>query len=153
MPNNVCNVFITPLPGEKSVKKYITKAERKMQAVCEEIKNGVIKKRGFNLGSRALGLIQGVFYPVLEKIGADRVWIGDSCARCNLCVSVCPMNLIPTKLATSARSQGWETFEKYHPLACVECGCCTYGCPATIPIVQLIRVGKIEMNKQKKPAG
>ena len=92
MPNNVCNVFITPLANEKSVEKYIKKAERKMQTVCGEIKNGVIKKRGFNPASRALGMIQGAFFPKFEKIGMDRVWISGNCTQCNLCVSVCPMN-------------------------------------------------------------
>ena len=92
MPNNVCNMFITPLPSEKSIKKYIIKAEKKMQTVCDKITNGIIKKRGFNPMSRALGLIQGTLYPKLEKIGLDKVWINDSCTKCNLCVSACPMN-------------------------------------------------------------
>ena len=92
MPNNVCNLFVTPLPSEKSIEKYVTKAERKIQVVCDEITKGVIKKRGFNPVSRALGLIQGVFYPKFEKAGMDKVWIGDDCTQCNLCVSICPMN-------------------------------------------------------------
>ncbi|MDO4550962.1 MAG: electron transport complex subunit RsxC [Planctomycetia bacterium] len=73
-----------------------------------------------------------------------------NCLRCGRCVSVCPMRLIPTKLATTSRAKAWDTFIKYHPLACVECGCCSYECPAAIPIVQLIRVGKIEINKRNK---
>ena len=92
MPNNVCNLFITPLPSVKSIEKYIAKAERKMQTVCGKIKNSVIKKRGFNPGSRALGLIQGVFYPKFEKAGMKKVWINDNCTQCNLCVDICPMN-------------------------------------------------------------
>ena len=91
MPNNVCNVSILPLAGEKSVQKYILQAKRKMQLVCGDIKNGTVKKRGFNPVSRALGLIQGIFYPALEKMGMDRVWVGEGCTQCNLCVSVCPM--------------------------------------------------------------
>ncbi|MCL2815473.1 MAG: EFR1 family ferrodoxin [Oscillospiraceae bacterium] len=92
MPNNVCNVFITPLPSQKTIKKYITKAERKMRTVCDHIENGVIKKRGFNPGSRALGLIQGVFYPKLEKMTMNKVRVGSDCTQCNLCVEICPMN-------------------------------------------------------------
>ena len=33
--------------------------------------------------------------------------------------------------------------ERYHASACMECGCCAYECPASIPLVQLIRVGKV----------
>jgi hypothetical protein len=51
-------MFITPLPSEKSINKYITKAERKIQIVCDEIKKGIVRKRGFNPVSRALGLIR-----------------------------------------------------------------------------------------------
>jgi electron transport complex protein RnfC len=25
---------------------------------------------------------------------------------------------------------------------CIECGCCTYTCPAAIPLVQVIRLAK-----------
>jgi len=92
MPNNVCNLFITPLPSEKTVKNYITKAERKMQVVCDNIAKNIIYKRGFNPCSRVLGLIQGVFYPKLEKAGMDKVWIDGDCDLCNLCVDICPMS-------------------------------------------------------------
>ena len=92
MPNNVCNLFITPLPGERTTRWYLKTSEKKMKIVCENIKNGKIKKRGFNPGSRALGLIQGVFLPGLEKRAMGKVWIGRDCNQCRLCVSICPMN-------------------------------------------------------------
>ena len=90
MPNNVCNVFITPLPGKKAIQKYLSKANIKMQNVCDDIANGVIKKRGFNLVSRAFGLIQGAFFPRLERWAQGRVRVDNDCNNCQLCVSVCP---------------------------------------------------------------
>jgi electron transport complex protein RnfC len=66
-----------------------------------------------------------------------------ACIRCGRCVAVCPMRLVPTKLALATRSGSREVLQRYHAAACVECGCCAYGCPANIPLVQLIRVGKI----------
>jgi ferredoxin len=118
MPNNVCNLFITPLASEKSIKKYIAKAEHKMQVVCDEIKKGVIKKRGFNPGSRALGLIQGVFYPAFEKIGMDRVWINGNCTRCYLCVTVCPMS--------NFENENGRIISKHN---CTMCYRCINACP------------------------
>ena len=91
MPNNVCNVFITPIPGEKTINKYLSNAERKMQIVCENIKRGVIKKRGFNPCSRALGLIQGAFFPGIERRARGKVRIDNDCNKCGFCVYVCPM--------------------------------------------------------------
>ena len=90
MPNNVCNVFITPLPGKETIQRYLSKADIKMQTVCDDIANGVIKKRGFNRISRALGLIQGTFFPRIEKWAQERVWVDNDCNKCQLCVSICP---------------------------------------------------------------
>jgi len=92
MPNNVCNVFITPLPGKKTIQKYLLRANARMQTVCADITNGVIKKRGFNPFSRALGLIQGTFFPGIERWALGRVWVDNDCNECLLCVSICPTN-------------------------------------------------------------
>ncbi|EKD26966.1 MAG: hypothetical protein ACD_79C00952G0004 [uncultured bacterium] len=65
-----------------------------------------------------------------------------SCLRCGRCVDVCPLNLVPAKIAHASKFENWELAKQYHLMACCECGCCTYTCPAAIPLVQLIRVGK-----------
>ena len=92
MPNNVCNLFFLPLAGDKMTKWYLAKAQTKMERVCEDIKNGYIKKRGFNPFSRALGLIQGSFMPGIEKRAKGKVWIDGNCNQCGFCVTICPMN-------------------------------------------------------------
>jgi electron transport complex protein RnfC len=66
-----------------------------------------------------------------------------ACIRCGRCVEVCPMRLVPTRLALAARAQHRGVLERYHIGACIECGCCAFTCPASIPLVQLIRVGKV----------
>lgn len=65
-----------------------------------------------------------------------------NCVRCGRCVDVCPLNLVPSKMAMAARNEDWDLAGKYQISACMECGCCAYTCPASIPLVQLIRVGK-----------
>lgn len=64
------------------------------------------------------------------------------CVRCGRCVDVCPMNLVPTRLALASRNGDWDLAKQYHAFSCIECGCCAYTCPAGIPLVQLIRMGK-----------
>ena len=91
MPNNVCNLFILPLAGAKTTQWYLKNAQKKMRAVCADIRNGVVKRRGFNPVSRALGLIQGSFMPGIERRAKNKVWISEDCDRCGLCVSICPM--------------------------------------------------------------
>jgi electron transport complex protein RnfC len=32
--------------------------------------------------------------------------------------------------------------EAFNAMDCIECGCCTYTCPASLPLVQAIRYAK-----------
>lgn len=66
------------------------------------------------------------------------------CIRCGRCVDVCPLNLVPTRIALAVRGGDLELARRYYVEACCECGCCGYVCPAGIPLVQLIRQGKAE---------
>jgi len=97
MPNNVCNLFILPLENEVKIKKYIKNAKRKMEIVCNNINNGIIKKRGFNILSELLGLMQGIFMPMIEKKSLDCVKITENCSLCCLCVVNCPMKNLENK--------------------------------------------------------
>ncbi|HET6426811.1 MAG TPA: electron transport complex subunit RsxC [Phycisphaerae bacterium] len=71
-----------------------------------------------------------------------------ACIRCGRCVDVCPLGLVPTKIALACRHGDWETARRYYLTACIECGCCAYICPAKIPLVQLMRMGKAMMPKK-----
>jgi Na+-translocating ferredoxin:NAD+ oxidoreductase subunit C len=70
-----------------------------------------------------------------------------NCIRCGRCVDVCPMHLMPTRIALAARAGNLAMAQRFHMHACVECGCCAYTCPAGIPLVQLIRSGKVMLRK------
>ncbi len=67
------------------------------------------------------------------------------CIRCGRCVDVCPLNLVPTKIALAARGKDWLLAKRYYISTCCECGCCGYVCPASLPLSQLIRMGKAQM--------
>ncbi len=75
-----------------------------------------------------------------------------ACIRCARCVQGCPMHLLPTTIAAYARRDLLAEAEEYRALDCIECGCCSYSCPAAIPLVQAIRYGKaaILANRRKK---
>jgi len=66
-----------------------------------------------------------------------------TCIRCGRCLDACPLRLVPTKMALAARMGNKEVARRFYLTACVECGCCAYVCPASIPLVQLIRTGKV----------
>ena len=52
------------------------------------------------------------------------------------------MGLLPAALALFAQHRLIDRAERIDAMACIECGCCTYVCPAAIPQVQLIRLAK-----------
>ena len=64
------------------------------------------------------------------------------------------MGLVPTQLMKLARNEMFAEMEAWGALDCVECGCCQYSCPANIPLVHWIRLGKTTLVslKRKKSA-
>ena len=71
-----------------------------------------------------------------------------TCIRCGRCADVCPLNLLPTRIAQAVRNKDWALARQYYMTACMECGCCAYACPASIPLVQVIRAGKASMPRE-----
>ena len=74
------------------------------------------------------------------------------CIRCARCVQACPMHLMPTTIAAYARRDLVEETEEYCAMDCIECGSCSYVCPACIPLVQSIRHGKAAVLARKRNA-
>ncbi len=64
------------------------------------------------------------------------------CIRCSRCVSVCPMGLEPYLLMTVSEKQIWDRAEVERVMDCIECGSCSYTCPANRPLLDYIRLGK-----------
>ncbi len=65
-----------------------------------------------------------------------------ACIHCGMCVSHCPMHLMPNYLTRFAKDRDYESAKKMNVMSCVECGTCSYNCPAGVEIVQYIRVAK-----------
>jgi len=102
---------------------------------------------GFTLGDLDTPVTKGTSgITVLTYEEARRI-DETNCIRCGRCVDVCPLGLVPTKIALAARAGDWDLARKYYLTACCECGCCGYICPAGIPLVQLMRMGKAQMPK------
>ena len=52
------------------------------------------------------------------------------------------MHLMPNYLVAFAKEDNLDKCRQLDILGCVECGCCSYDCPADVPIVQTIRAAK-----------
>ncbi len=74
------------------------------------------------------------------------------CINCGRCVDACPELLIPSRLAKYADHGDKETYEKWHGMECVECGSCSFICPAKRQLAQSIKTMKkmILADRRKK---
>ena len=61
------------------------------------------------------------------------------CIRCGKCVAACPMHLAPAFISQAVRQGEIHKLPRLHPQDCMECGCCSYICPAGIPLLELVR--------------
>ena len=73
-----------------------------------------------------------------------------ACIHCGMCVTHCPMHLMPNYLTQYAQARRYDDAERLNVMSCVECGTCSYNCPAGVQIVQYIRVAKGALRARKK---
>ncbi|MDD6468161.1 MAG: EFR1 family ferrodoxin [Erysipelotrichaceae bacterium] len=91
MPNNICNYPLFPMTEKERVIKP-QKAIKRLDEICSDIQNGVIKKRGWNVFYSILGKSQNIIYPMIEEKAKHSFYADESCTKCGLCVKICPMN-------------------------------------------------------------
>ena len=129
MPLNMGNVVILNFwkPTDESIRRSVRRAKLKMNRICNNINNGVVKKRGFAKGSELLGFIQGkpwqkdtgkIVADRNEKRGQSGVKVYDNCNACNLCTKICPMNNLV--------SDNGEIIQQNN---CIICYRCVNHCP------------------------
>lgn len=75
-----------------------------------------------------------------------------ACIRCGRCVDACPMGLMPNMLGTLVEYEKFDDAKDYGVLDCIECGSCTYICPAKRHLIHYIKYGKFEVNRRARPA-
>jgi len=74
------------------------------------------------------------------------------CIRCARCVDVCPMNLLPLYISRYSLANMFDKAEEYNAMDCIECGCCSFECPAKRPLVESIRLAKRAIVAKRRKA-
>lgn len=72
------------------------------------------------------------------------------CLRCGKCVTACPMGLAPVILDPLVIARKYDEFEAAGGMNCIECGSCSYVCPACRPLTQSCRDGKASVMASRK---
>ncbi|MDR2886449.1 MAG: electron transport complex subunit RsxC [Bacteroidales bacterium] len=87
-----------------------------------------------------------ILFPASESIRGET----GPCIRCAKCIAACPMNLEPHLLANASMKAMFERTESERITDCVECGSCSYTCPAGRPLLDYIRLGKSTVIKMAR---
>ena len=72
------------------------------------------------------------------------------CVRCDKCVEHCPMMLYPNQISIYAEAKMYDPAEEWDLMDCIECGICSYVCPAARPIVHWVQRAKPEIQKRQR---
>ena len=144
MPNNICNIPFAKQSSGKKIQRHLNKAKAKMTQTCQNIKNGIVARRGFSRLSRALGNIQGRIWQgssrenygnrsaprfALEQKVKTGVKVDKDCTLCGLCVSICPMRNLEILQGTIAQKNN-----------CTVCYRCVNRCPRKAITVKMFHV-------------
>jgi electron transport complex protein RnfC len=75
-----------------------------------------------------------------------------ACIRCGRCLDACPVFLNPQHLGKLAAAGRYEEMSPFHLADCMVCGCCSYVCPANIPLSQQFQAAKVALRQRKAVA-
>ena len=106
---------------------------------------------GFLRGSILALVIMNLTCPVLDRVGlpkpsSTRIKVKlpkakpleekmpTDCIRCGQCLTTCSSNLAPILIKEAADKNKWTKVEKLGAAYCVECGFCSFVCPARIDL-------------------
>ncbi|MGM9684389.1 MAG: RnfABCDGE type electron transport complex subunit C, partial [Eubacteriales bacterium] len=65
------------------------------------------------------------------------------CIKCGSCIEHCPFGLSPVEIARAYKAGDAAMLEELKVNLCMECGCCSYVCPAKRNLVQRNKMAKI----------
>lgn len=73
-----------------------------------------------------------------------------NCIRCGKCIEACPFNLMPAALEGAYQAKNIDALKALKVNLCMECGCCSYICPANRPLVESNHLGKLLLRNAGK---
>jgi len=68
-----------------------------------------------------------------------------ACIHCGRCTAVCPLHITPFAIERAFNTKDDEALVKLQVMNCMECGCCSFSCPAKRPLVQVNKLAKMRV--------
>jgi electron transport complex protein RnfC len=97
---------------------------------------------GKSLVNIEVPIVKGTSGIILFTVGESERLEKKACIRCAKCVSACPQGLEPYLLMSLAERGLFGKAEEERITDCMECGSCSFICPAERPLLDYIRLGK-----------
>ena len=72
-----------------------------------------------------------------------------ACIKCGRCVAACPFNLMPASISAAFERKDVDELKELKVNLCMECGCCSYVCPAKKNLVLTNKLAKALVNSKK----
>lgn len=144
----VVTVTGAAVPSPKNLLTRFGTPVEALIAKCGGLAEGDVKViNGGPMMGRALS---NIAMPVMKGCSGITIMVGSAtvrgvesaCIKCAKCVEACPMGLEPYLLSKQARKKAWDAMEANDITSCIECGCCQFTCPANIPLLDYVRLGK-----------
>ncbi len=111
-------------------------------AECEDVENYIAggPMMGFAFWDATTPITKGT--SGVLALSPKRARVTTPCISCGRCITACPMGLQPTKLYRLIDHAQYEEAMANNLMDCKECGCCAYVCPAHLPLVHGMKLGK-----------
>jgi len=93
---------------------------------------------------KARGIFAAVAF-LFDEHRRSRFYKRIPCVKCAKCVDVCPASIIPSFIAGLIDNKLFHDAEQWGVFNCIECGLCEYVCPSRIPLLELMKHGKVSL--------
>ena len=144
------------MASPKNVRVRLGSSYKKILEACGGLKTEAHK---FICGGPMMGqALYELDCPVTKPSSALCAFVHDEvaenpttpCIRCGRCVAACPEHLVPPMLVKAANADDMEGFEKIGGMECMECGTCSYVCPARRPLTQTFKQARKKVAALRK---
>ena len=145
----------------KNPGNYIIRIGTTVEDIIDQTGGLTKKLRKLIFGGPMMGLAQSTVEVPAIKGTSGILFFGEEaldmapqdespCIRCSRCVDSCPMGLMPVLIDHASRRNDLKLAESLNATDCIECGVCSYVCPAKRHLTENIRKAKQKILKQRK---
>ncbi|MBO5789344.1 MAG: electron transport complex subunit RsxC [Clostridia bacterium] len=143
----------------KEPKNVIVPIGTPMQDVFQFCGGFVCEPKEVLYGGPMMGVaVPSTELPILKNTNAilaltekeTRVKKQTACISCGNCINHCPFHLNPKEMARAYALEDWDALEKLKVNLCMECGCCSFVCPAKRHLTVTNKLAKRQLAARKK---